>query len=277
MSYGSPVRCDTIEDVPQKHSEHGSNFGHWFSQQPAGHTGGVDPKSVPPVLSTGNVCVAYQPIVDMRTGGIFAYEALVRSTSPEFTNPPALIEASVSARICGALGRMIREEAIRNCPDYPLFMNIHPAELEDAWIVRPDDPIFKHGHATYIEVTESAPLSHFELCSIVLSELRGRGVLVAVDDLGAGYSNMKYIADLEPNIVKLDMGLIMNLSQSPRRQRLVRALARLCTDLGARCVAEGIESEDDAQAVRDAGIHYGQGYFYARPKFAPDAFAKGSN
>ncbi len=208
----------------------------------------------------------------MLSENVFAYEALVRSTSPDFTTPPALIEASVEAHMCGALGRMIREEAIRSCPDHPLFMNIHPAELEDAWIVRPDDPVFRHAHPTYIEVTESAPLSHFQLCSIVLSELRGRGVLVAIDDLGAGYSNMKYIADLEPSIVKLDMGLIINLSKSPRRQRLVRALARLCADLGARCVGEGIEKDDDAKAVRDCGIHYGQGYFYARPKFAPEAF-----
>lgn len=258
--------------MPETPPSRGSNFHTWFSQQPAAYTRGVDPKSVPPVLGSGDVCIAYQPIIDMLSGRVFAYEALVRSTSPEFTAPPALIEASIEAHMCGALGRMIREEAIRNCPDFPLFMNIHPAELEDAWIVRPDDPVFKHGYPTYIEVTESAPLSHFELCSVVLSELRGRGVLVAVDDLGAGYSNMKYIADLEPSVVKLDMGLIFNLSTSPRRQRLVRALARLCTDLGARCVAEGIETRDDAAAVRDAGIHFGQGYFYARPKFAPDAF-----
>ncbi|MEY4511057.1 MAG: hypothetical protein RLZZ450_3179, partial [Pseudomonadota bacterium] len=87
--------------------------------------------------------------------------------------------------------------------------------------------------------------------------------------LGAGYSNLKYIADLSPQVVKLDRGLIMNMQKGTRQHRLVRALVRLCEELGTKVVAEGIETEAEAEAVMDTGAHYGQGFFYARPSFPP--------
>ena len=120
-----------------------------------------------------------------------------------------------------------------------------------------------------VQITESVPLSHFSLCHSVLSEVRSRGVLLAVDDLGAGYSNLKYIADLSPEVVKLDRGLIVNLQKGTRQHRLVRAIVRLCEDLGTKVVAEGIETEEEARAVLDSGAHYGQGFFFARPSYPP--------
>jgi len=150
----------------------------------------------------------------------------------------------------------------------PIFLNVHPQELHEAWIVRPDDPLFSHDHVVYLEVTESMPLTHHELCMNVLGELRSRAnVELVVDDLGAGYSNLKRILDLEPKVVKLDRGLIMNLDKNPRQQRLVTGVVRLCADLGATVVAEGIETDDEFNALRDTGAHYGQGYLFARPAY----------
>lgn len=88
-----------------------------------------------------------------------------------------------------------------------------------------------------------------------------------VDDLGAGYSNLKHIVDLEPKIVKLDRGLIAGCGRGTRQQRLVTSVVRLCDDLGAQVVAEGIETMDELRALRDTGIHFGQGYLFARPGF----------
>jgi len=228
-----------------------------------------DPDRVPAVLAVGELNVVYQPIVDLRKRSIFAYEALVRSTSPHFQGPPALFTEAIRSRYCGALGRAVRELTVERAPPFPLFVNIHPNEFDEGWLVQPDDPIFHHEFPVYLEITESVPLSHFSLCHSVLAEVRSRGVLLAVDDLGAGYSNLKYIADLSPQVVKLDRGLIMNMQKGTRQHRLVRALVRLCEELGTKVVAEGIETPGEAEAVMDTGVHYGQGFFYARPSFPP--------
>jgi EAL domain-containing protein (putative c-di-GMP-specific phosphodiesterase class I) len=228
---------------------------------------------VPAVLCDGELKVVYQPIVDFSTRKVFAHEALVRSTSKFYKGPPALIDDAIEAEFGGALGRAVRELAVANSPEKPLFVNIHPSEFDEGWLVQPDDPIFTHSHDVYLEITESVPLSHFLLCQSVLTEVRARGVMLAVDDLGAGYSNLKYIADLSPEIVKLDRGLIIDLSPGTRRFKLVRALVRLCEDMDSKVIAEGIETPEEANAVMMAGVHYGQGYLFARPAFpaaAPD-------
>ncbi len=228
-----------------------------------------DSARVPRVLLFGELKVVYQPIVDLRTRRVFAYETLVRSSSPHFEGPPALFESAIEAGYCGALGRAIRDLAVEHAPESALFINVHPNEFDEGWLVQPDDPIQHHEHGIYLEITESVPLSHFSLCHSVLAEVRGRGVMLAVDDLGAGYSNLKYIADLSPEIVKLDRGLIANMTRGSRQHRLVKGLVNLCEQLGTKVVAEGIETVDEAHAVLDTGAHYGQGYFFAKPAYPP--------
>jgi EAL domain-containing protein (putative c-di-GMP-specific phosphodiesterase class I) len=83
--------------------------------------------------------------------------------------------------------------------------------------------------------------------------------------LGAGYSNLKYIVDLEPEIVKLDRELVANLRLDTRLYRLVSSLVSLCTELGARVVGEGIETEEELRCCIEAGVHFGQGYYLQRP------------
>jgi EAL domain-containing protein (putative c-di-GMP-specific phosphodiesterase class I) len=102
----------------------------------------------------------------------------------------------------------------------------------------------------------------------VLREVCGRtGAHLVVDDLGAGYSNLKLIADLDPKVVKLDRALVQDLDRRPRQQKLVSMVVRLCHELGAVVVAEGIETYDEFRAVGDSGAQYGQGFLFARPSF----------
>ncbi len=220
-------------------------------------------------LDVTDVQVVFQPILDLRTKDVFAYESLLRSGDPRFSGPPALIEHAIANDCCGELGRLIRQLATARCPVHPLFVNIHPREFEDGWLLRPDDPIFTHDAAVYLEITETVPMSHVKYCHGSLEEIRSKGVRLAVDDLGAGYSNLKYIADLSPDIVKLDRQLIAGLDRDGRLFRLVRAVVRLCEDLGAEVIAEGIETEGELEASARAGVHYGQGYFIGRPHEKP--------
>ena len=225
---------------------------------------------VPPirrVIATREVRIVFQPVVDLKSRKVFAYEALARTSAPEFDGPLALFDAAVAESCTGELGRLLRQMALDGCTSHPLFLNIHPAELNEPWLVQPDDPIFQHTEDVYVEITEGVPLSHFRLCQNMLDEVRGRGVHLVVDDLGAGYSNLKYIADLRPRIVKLDRGLIAGLVTSSRLYKLVAAIVRLCKELDSKVVAEGIETKDELAAVIAAGAQYGQGYLLARPAF----------
>jgi EAL domain-containing protein (putative c-di-GMP-specific phosphodiesterase class I) len=220
------------------------------------------------LVSPADLSVVFQPIVSMADGSLFAHEALVRCSVPALANPLTLFERALEVGCAGRLGRMIREIAVPLSSGRPLFLNVHPQELHESWIVRPDDPIFSHDHVLYVEVTEAMPLTEHELCMSVLQELRSRcNVELVVDDLGAGYSNLKRILDLQPKVVKLDRELIINLDRNPRQQRFVAAVVRLCVDLDATVVAEGIETDDEFSALRDTGVHYGQGFLFARPAY----------
>ena len=215
-----------------------------------------------------DLSVVFQPIVHFQTLETFAFEALVRCSVPEFQYPPALFDRAVKDECCGRLGRMVREVGVPLCAGHPIFLNLHPLELEERWLVQPDDPMFFHDHDVFLEITESVPMTHFDLCYDVINDVRSRGNFqLVVDDLGAGYSNLRSIADLEPKIVKLDRGLIAGVTRGSRQQTLVKGVVRLCQDLGADVVAEGIETLEEYHALLDTGVHYGQGYLFARPGF----------
>ena len=189
------------------------------------------------VVAPDDLSVVFQPIVRLDSGKLFAYEALVRCRVAGFT-PPVLFEHAMAEGSVGRLGRAIREIAVPMCSGFPLFLNLHPGELEEGWLVRTDDPIFSHDHDIYLEITETAPLTHFDLCLSVLREVCSRvGAHLVVDDFGAGYSNLKHISDLEPRVVKLDRNLVEGLDRKRGQQKLVAATVRFCVELGALVVA----------------------------------------
>jgi EAL domain-containing protein (putative c-di-GMP-specific phosphodiesterase class I) len=217
-------------------------------------------------ITTEDLGVVFQPIVAMDTGVAFAAEALVRCRWPEFSSPLHLFEVAESEHACGRLGRAIRDLAMAQAPELPLFVNLHPQELSSRWLVRPDDPMNFHQHQVYLEITESAAFDHFELVMSTLKEVCSRNdARLVVDDFGAGYSNLKRVVELEPAVVKLDRALIQGLDRSERQRTLVQYVVRLCNALGAKVVAEGIETTGELRAVRDCGVDYGQGYLLARP------------
>ena len=142
---------------------------------------------------------------------------------------------------------------MRLCPHYPLFLNIDPHEFDYGWLVRPDDPIFRHRHPITVEITESVPIKYFTQCHSVLAEIRQKGMSLAIDDLGAGFSNLKYIADLQPEIVKLDRELILGCVPGNRPFKLLCSIVALCKEMNAKTIAEGIETTTEFNAAIEAG------------------------
>ncbi len=224
-------------------------------------------KAVHEVVDEGLFGVVYQPIVEIATRKIFGYEALARTISTEFESPEDLYRAAVQAGRVGELGRVHRALAVSQCPGWPLFINVFPNEFDSGWLVRPDDPIFSHRRPIYLEITESVPLSYFDQCHSVLAEVRKKGVSLVIDDFGAGYSNLKYIVDLEPDVVKLDRKLVAGVEAGSRQLRLLQSIVRLCKEMDAKVVAEGVETVAELAAVQLAGIDYCQGYLLARPGY----------
>jgi EAL domain-containing protein (putative c-di-GMP-specific phosphodiesterase class I) len=224
-------------------------------------------------LTIDDINMVFQPIVDVTTGALFAHEALVRCKLPQFSSAAILLAAAETEKACGYLGSIIRQQTFERCQDIALFVNVHPEELSQRWLVRPDDPLNFHEREVYLEITESAAFTHYDLCMSVLKELCSRsGVHLVVDDYGAGHSNLARILDLNPKIVKLDGALIRGIAKDQRRQLMVRHMVALCVDLGAKVVAECVETVEELKAVADLGVHYAQGYVLARPAFPAPEF-----
>jgi EAL domain-containing protein (putative c-di-GMP-specific phosphodiesterase class I) len=215
------------------------------------------------------VAIAFQPISDIQKRRLIAYEALARPIDPIFKSVPEMFEAAVQAGRVAELGRIHREQAVRHAAYYPLFINIDPHEFDFGWLVRPDDPMFRHRFPVTVEITESVPIKYFSQCHSVLAEIRKKGVALAIDDLGAGFSNLKYIVDLEPEIVKLDREIIQGAAPGNRAFRLLCSIVALCREMKAKVIAEGVETLTELAAVTDAGADYVQGYLFGRPSNPP--------
>jgi EAL domain-containing protein (putative c-di-GMP-specific phosphodiesterase class I) len=209
--------------------------------------------------------VHLQPIVDIRTGEIYAQEALARCHIQEMASPLRLLATAVEQGAIGRLGRHLRARAVHAAGGARLFLNVHPDELDEEHLCSDDDPIFHYDGRVVLEVPESAPLVRYRYAHSTLQLLRGRGMRVALDDFGAGYSNLGYIATLAPEYVKIDRELIAGVEPGSRQQRLLTSLNALCVAQGARVIAEGIETQNELTAVLEAGIPFAQGYFLGRP------------
>ena len=217
-------------------------------------------------LSEHDIGIAFQPIVDVLTGKTLAHEALTRCKHPQFTSPAALFEQASAEQSCGRLGRTVRNVLFEKCGNSAIFINLHPQEMSQRWLVQPTDPLFLHDGPLYLEITETAAFQQFDLCISVLNELRARSdAKVVVDDFGVGFSDYRRVEQLQPDLVKLDMSLVRELHNHPEKQQQVRQIIRRCKAVGAQIVAEGIETQQELVACMDCGADYGQGYLLGRP------------
>jgi EAL domain-containing protein (putative c-di-GMP-specific phosphodiesterase class I) len=218
------------------------------------------------------VDISYQAIIDLQSRSIFAYEAFARPGDGYFRTPGDLIDAAVRARRMGKLGRHLRNLAIRGCQRWPIFINLNPHEFGDPFLVQPDEPVFVRERPVYLEISEGVPSDFFDQCHSVLSELRRKGVLLAIDDFGAGSSSLKTIVELQPDMVKIHRDLVIGCLPGSREFDLLRSITDLCHQMEAQVIAEGIETFDELKACIAAGIDYGQGFLLSVPHNPPPSF-----
>lgn len=210
-----------------------------------------------------------QPIASAKEKRVVAFEALMRSSEAALPTPSAVLDAAERLGTVCQLGRHVRELAAAAVGALPagatLFVNVHADELGDELLFGGDCPLNVHAPRIVLEVTERASIDSIADCGTRARRLRAAGFRLAVDDFGAGYAGLSAFAALEPEIVKIDMGLIRGIENSIIRQRVVRSVVDLCRDMSVTVLAEGIETPSELACVAGLGCDLLQGFFLGRP------------
>jgi diguanylate cyclase (GGDEF)-like protein/PAS domain S-box-containing protein len=213
----------------------------------------------------GALAIAFQPIMDLRSGRVAGYEALARfQRSP--SRPPN--EWFAQAHRCG-LGFALEAKALSGAlttPNRPdavyLALNVSPSSLihEELRSVLP-----ARLDGLVIEITENELVSEDPAIARAIGALRERGARLAVDDVGAGYAGLTHVMRLAPDIIKLDRALTTGVDTDPVKAALVGSFVRYARDIHATVCAEGIETPGELARLADLDVAYGQGYGIARP------------
>ncbi len=213
--------------------------------------------------------LAYQPIIEWSRPGVppFAFEALARNGEALVRGPQELLGLSVSLGMVSDLGRVVHSraaEALRRNPDLTLFVNVDVEELMGP-LGEDDDALSEFAHRVVLEVTERAPISELPEVRTRSSALRARGYRFAIDDLGGGYAGLSSLALMDPDFVKLDQALVRDVDKEPVKRKIIGSLAALARQLGIGCIVEGVETEDERDALAALGCDLMQGYLFGRP------------
>ncbi len=223
----------------------------------------------------------YQPEIDLQTGEIIGFEALVRWNHPSrgLVPPAEFIALAEETGEIISIGKWVLREACRQAAlwrDSLLFdrrftmaVNLSANEFLEpglAWeVLRILRETGLDPSALRIEITESVLLDDSAVTSEIFFELKRIGVELAIDDFGTGYSSLSYLRQLPADVLKIDRSFVSNVDHDDREASIVRAVVRVAEALGMRVVAEGIEREEQARFLAGIGCESGQGYHFARP------------
>ncbi len=235
----------------------------------------------------------YQPIINLKTGIIGGFEALIRWFNPDlgFVSPAQFIPIAEENGLIIPLGDWILYTATTQAkiwqdkyPDIPLSIAINVSSkqlLEEDFLDKIDrilaatkiNPV-----SIKIEITESVLMDNFEVAKHLLENVQRRNIKISLDDFGTGYSSLSYLHSLPFNTLKIDRAFILPLHKNHHRNAIVEAIVSLAHNLSLDVVAEGIENLTQQEILKDIGCDYGQGYFYSRPMNASsaDAFIESS-
>ncbi|GAB6175028.1 hypothetical protein JCM15765_45060 [Paradesulfitobacterium aromaticivorans] len=229
----------------------------------------------------GCLMAAFQPILRVRTGEVLGFEALSRiSGTTSFSNIAELFPFAEKIGQLYPIETLCRRKAISSSshilhPQELLFLNINPQVLTD--------PDFASGQTrmlleeqklnpsdVVLEITERSAIEDFNVFREALAHYRNQGYLIALDDVGAGYSSLQSIAELHPDFLKVDRSLITNVNQDPTKWALLETFVTFSKRIGCQVIAEGVETEEEMRTVVQLGVDYIQGYYIARPDFDRD-------
>ena len=223
-----------------------------------------------------DIAMAFQPIVDVETGRVFAFEALVRGSKGESA---CAVLAKVTPENRYAFDQQCRVAAIEGAvaagileTDAKLSINFLPNAVYSP--VACIQLTLKTARATgfppdrlIFEFTENEEMADPTHIAHIVDSYRKMGFATALDDFGAGYAGLGLLAKFQPDMIKLDMDLIRAIDTCLPRRLIVESVVRLCAKLGITLIAEGIETIAEYDTLRALGVRYIQGFLLARPAF----------
>jgi len=223
------------------------------------------------ILSKRQIETHFQPIVDLSTSAIFAYEALSRGPAETpFESPEVLFAYAVRNEQVYSLERICMESSARRYAGRSgatLFVNAETELIRELKTRGHEalEPLLRLGSSVVVEITERAAIEDYGLFREGVSRLHGLGLEIAIDDAGSGYASLQSIAELRPNYIKISNTLVTGLHNDTIKRDVVEMLVKLAARIDAKTVAEGIETEEELHEVKRLGVDYGQGYFLGRP------------
>ena len=232
------------------------------------------------LIAGQQVVTLYQPILDLGTLSVVGHEVFTRGVpgSP-FEDPEQLFALAERTGRIVEVERLCRRRALESARRHlrsgaRLFLNTAAHTLKDpevagAGFVRRVDAQGLEHSSVVLEIAERATFDQRQLPRDVLRELKRLGFRIAIDDMGAGYSSLQSIVELEPDYLKFDIALVRNIDRSVIKRSLLETLVELSQKIGAQVIAEGIEAESELQTLRELGVGLGQGRHLAAPVAVP--------
>lgn len=219
------------------------------------------------LLDDGCMSTVLQPVVDLVDGHTVGVEALTRFAVEPARPPNLWFSAAARHGLAVELEAAAISRALRVAPTLPpewfLSVNASPALIEadviGALLTDAD------ADRLVIEITEHAPVDDYGTLSDALAPLRERGVRVAVDDAGAGFSSLRHVVRLQPDILKIDGSLVRGIDAEPLHRAMVESLVSFSDHGDALVVAEAVETPQELEALQELGVPTAQGYLFAAP------------
>jgi diguanylate cyclase (GGDEF)-like protein len=233
-------------------------------------------------VENGDFILHYQPIVELATGELHGFEALVRwiHSTRGIILPGMFIPLAEENGLILPLGEWVLAEACRQAGQWrmelggrasgmSLSVNLSVRQfVQKDLFDRVERILEKSGmppRLLHLEITESAVMEDPEQARTVLSRLKSLGVLLSLDDFGTGFSSLSYLTRLPLDSLKIDRSFVMRLGQDARTEAVVRAVCDLSRDLGMEVIGEGVETQVQLDALRSFSCQYIQGHLAARP------------
>ena len=217
----------------------------------------------------GCLHMAFQPIVSAVDNRVFAFEALLRSGEELLHSPLAVLRAAERLNRVQDVGRIARDgiaAVLADLADPPiLFVNVHSHDLLDSHLLSPESRISGFARRIVLQITERTLLDDLSDLGARIMDLRALGYRFALDNLGAGHAGVASLAQLEPEVCKLDASLIRGIGSDSVRQDLVRAMLAVCRDMNILTICEGVDTLPERHALLQLGADLMQGDLFAKP------------
>ena len=227
------------------------------------------------LLLDRQVYSVYEPIVEVDTHVVFAYEALARGPEgSEFQMPIAMFTEAERQGLGYELDCLCRASGLEGAVGFPegtkLFLNVLPSAIHDpsfraeqliatlaACRLSPRDVVF--------EVSEQQSIRHLEAFQEMRDYYRKLGFSFALDDTGSGYAGLEALLDLSPEFIKVDRAFVTGVDQDLVRQDVLRLLLSVAEKTGAKIIGEGLDTLEELSMLAELGVHYGQGWLFGHP------------